>query len=213
MSTKIEVIEVHKYDQNFVKAVDLLTSEYDNKNRGGEYWIDRFTKSNKLDKIGFLLKVNGVLCGFLGIIGSDEIKGLSVWYVNPEYRRFSIDFLSIALSRLNGQLVNSSANPTAFRVFRHLGFSNFIEYIGIPKKLFGWLDFRELKVYNGNKYFVVYSENCSLIQLVYLVLSRRKLGFFIAKADYKLIKLKEINVLIKGGDYLFPMSIYGDRYE
>ncbi len=213
MIGKMEVIDVYKFDKHFKHVVDLLTSEYDYKNRGEEYWIKRFTNSKNLDKVGFLLKVNDVVCGFLGIIGSDEIKGLSVWYVNPKFRRFSIEFLSIALSRLNGLIINSSANPTAFKVFSYLGFFNFIEYIGFPKKLFGWLELRELEVYNGAKYFVVYSENCSLLQLVYLMLARRKFGFLLANDDNKLIQLKEINVLIKGGEYMFPMSIYGDRYE
>jgi hypothetical protein len=213
MSNKIAVIDVYINDEYFSKALDLLTLEYDYKNRGREYWFERFSKSTHLDKVGFLLEVNNVICGFLGVIGSIEIKGLSVWYVNSEYRRYSIEFLRIALSRLSGLIVNSSANPTAFRVFCHFGFINSFEYIGIPKKIFGWIGTRKLKLYDGMKYFVVYNENLSLFQLVFLIFSKMKLGFFLATDDTNLITLKIVNVLFKGGDYFFPLSICGDRYE
>jgi hypothetical protein len=63
------------------------------------------------------------------------------------------------------------------------------------------------------KYFVVYNENLSLFQLVFLIFSKMKLGFFLATDDTNLITLKIVNVLFKGGDYFFPLSICGDRYE
>ena len=209
----ISVIPVSRDEGSFASARVLLVENYDYKNRGSEFWNKRFLYNSRLSTIGFILVVDGVDCGFIGLIGNTDIVGLSVWYVQPEYRKYSIDFLNMVLARLNGLVVNSSANSIATRVFMGLGFSRKIEYFGIPRRLFGWQKLSLIRIYYGAKYFCVIDNNISLLQLAYLIIKNLKLGLILSNEISKVIVIKEIHVLFKGGDYFFPLSIYGDRYE
>jgi hypothetical protein len=209
----MKIIKVHKHSPLFLNAIDLLVFEYDFKNRGKKYWINRFTKSNDLDYIGYLLEIENNFCGFLGVIGSPSMIGLSVWYVNSKYRNFSLQFLINTLSLINSLTVNSSANTIAFNVFKKLGYVAYNEYIGFPKLLFGWIKSSDLKIYRGDKYICLYDKNISLIQLLIIMIRLRKIVFFLSDEYSNMFLIKRIPVLINGGIYSFPMSIYGDRFE
>jgi len=209
----MKIVKVHKHSFLFNSAIDLLVSEYDFKNRGKKYWIERYTKSNELDYIGYLLEIENRFCGFLGVIGSPSKIGLSVWYVNSNYRNFSLQFLVNTLSLIDSMTVNSSANTIAFNIFKKLGYVAYNEYIGFPKLLFGWIKSSDLKIYKGSKYICLYDKNISLIQLLLIMIRLRKIVFFLSDDYTKMFLIKRIPVLINGGVYSFPMSIYGDRFE
>lgn len=209
----ISVISVSRDECSFARARVLLVEKYDYKNRGPEFWNKRFLYSSRLSIIGFILVVDDVDCGFIGLIGDADIIGLSVWYVQPEFRKYSIDFLNTVLTRLNGLVINSSANPIATRVFLNLGFSRKIEYFGIPRRFFGWQELSRIRIYYGAKYFCVIDNNISLLQLGYLIIKNFKLGLLLSNDISKVIVIKEIQVLFKGGNYFFPLSVHGDRYE
>jgi hypothetical protein len=209
----MQIIKVYKNSSIFFNAIDLLVSEYDLKKRGSNYWINRYTKSNDLDYIGYLLEIDNNFCGFLGVIGSPSMIGLSVWYVNPNYRNFSLQFLVNSLTFIDCLTINSSANKIAYNVFKKLGFVDYTEYIGFPKLFSGWIKSSDLKIYKGSKYICLYDKNISFIQLLIIMIRLRKIVFFLSDDYTKMFLIKRIPVLINGGVYSFPMSIYGDRFE
>jgi len=209
----MEVLKVLKKSKLYDYAIDLLSNKYDWKNRGKEYWKKRFNK-NQLDFIGYILKIDNKYVGFLGVIGSLEKIGLSVWFVKENYRKYSISFLSNSLHQLNEKsVINSSPNPTALKVFLKMkGFKLENEYIGIPKKILGFSS-KTGNIYYGNKINVYFDKNVSLIDLIYLTLKKRKLTLALYNDPKTLVLKKKINVLYKNIKYNFPLSIYGDIFE
>lgn len=171
----MEVLKVLKKSKLFDSAIELLANDYDWKNRGKEYWKKRFEK-NQIDFIGYILKIDNKYVGFLGVIGSLEKIGLSVWFVKENYRKHSISFLSNSLHQLNEKsVINSSPNPTALKVFLKMkGFNLEHEYFGIPKKILGFSS-KTGNIYCGNKINVYFDKNVSLVDLIYLTLKKRKL--------------------------------------
>ena len=71
----ISVIPVSRDEGSFASARVLLVENYDYKNRGSEFWNKRFLYNSRLSTIGFILVVDGVDCGFIGLIGNTDIVG------------------------------------------------------------------------------------------------------------------------------------------
>tara|TARA_Y100001958_G_C21248633_1_gene581695 strand:- start:6553 stop:7185 length:633 start_codon:yes stop_codon:yes gene_type:complete len=210
----MDIIKVYKNSKYYNIAINILKDKYDKKKRGEQYWKKRYQKS-KLNYIGFLLKVESEFVGFLGFLGNKKIIGLSVWYVEPKYRKYSILFVSeVLIYEKNKSIVNSSPNPTALKVFKTLFKFNFkLEYIGLPRNIFGVSKIDYNQMYFGEKLIVNYNENISLIQLIYLTLRYKKICLALVKNSNSLFLKKNINILYRNISYHFPMSVNGDVYE
>jgi hypothetical protein len=210
----MEVLKVLKKSNLYDYAIDILSNKYDWKNRGKEYWKKRYNK-NQLDFIGYILKIDNKYVGFVGFVGNKDTIGLSVWYVDKSYRKFSLSFITkVMLFEKNRQIVNSSPNPVALKVFIQLfKFKMKHEFIGLPKKLFTFSTPSLNKVYFGEKLNVCYDKKVSIIHLIYLSLRYNKLCLGLYRDSSSLIVKKKINVLFKNMDYIFPTSIKGDIYE
>ena len=210
----MKIIKVNKKTKEHDIAINMVANNYDSKNRGENYWFNRFDKT-ELDYIGYLLVLNNNYIGFMGVIGSKEIIGLSVWYVELSQRKFSLPFVSLVMKDLSkNAVVNSSPNPIALKIFSKLyGFVHIKEYVGIPKSFFGFSKKKMSKLHIGNKINVCYSDNISIIELFFISLRHRKICVALVKNPKLLIKSKTINVLYRNLEYSFPLSIKGDIYE
>ena len=210
----MEVIKVYKNCDEYNDALNILTYRYDWKKRGKKYWNKRYSK-NKSEYIGYLLSIEKKYVGFIGFLGDSKIIGLSVWYVDPEYRKYSISFISKVLENESKKtIINSSPNSTAFKIFKNLfGFEFENEYIGVPKKILNFTKIDNNHIYFGEKLNVCYDKNVSLITLVFLTLKYKKLCLALVKNINVLIFKKKINILFKNTSYNFPLSIKGDVYE
>ena len=172
----MEVIEVTKTNNFYNNALDLLSDKYDKKNRGRKYWIDRYDKC-KSERIGYLLRIDLKFVGFLGLIGSEDIIGLSVFYVDKSFRNYSIPFLSIILNKLKKKaIINSSPNPIALKLFDKLyRFNLNNEFIGIPNRFFGFSQSFLNSFYFGKKLNVCYDNNFSIVALIYFTIKYKKI--------------------------------------
>ena len=116
----MKVVEVIKNSQYHNLVIDFILEQYDTKNRGRDFWLERFNKSN-LGKIGYTLEINSKIVGFIGLLYSNNLVGLSTWYVIESYRNYSVPFLSKVFNNLKKYpLVNSSPNPNALKKFKKL---------------------------------------------------------------------------------------------
>lgn len=210
----MEVLKVLKSSKLFDSAIDLLANNYDWKNRGKEYWIRRYEK-NKLDFIGYILKIDLKNVGFVGFVGNENTIGLSVWYVDQSYRKFSLSFIQkVMFFEKNRSIVNSSPNPVALKVFTQLfKFQIKHEFIGLPKKLIAFSNPSKDNIYFGDKLNVCFDKNVSIIYLIYLTIKHKRLCLGLFHDSSLLILKKKINVLFKNMNYEFPTSIKGDVYE
>lgn len=210
----MKVIKVEKNSYLFDVVIDLLVKHYDVKNRGQEYWIKRFSKLEP-SYVGYLLDIDSKYVGFIGVISSEAIFGLSVWYVRESYRNYSVAFMLKAIDDIgNAPIVNSSPNPTALKVFKRIkGFRCNEEFVGLPKRIFGYSNSAEDTLYRGNKYNVVYDKKVSLIDLVVISVKYKKICLALLGSEPEMLISKKINVLYKNISYKFPLSIYGDIYE
>ena len=210
----MKVIEVKKREALYEETIDLLINKYDKKNRGREFWISRFEKSES-NRIGFLLEIDSKLVGFLGLIKSNNIIGLSTWFVDESYRKHSMTFLSKIMNIIDKKkIINSSPNPIALKIFHKLyKFNLDNEFIGLPKKIFGFSKSYSKKFYFGKKINVCYDNKISILALVFYTIKFRKICVSLTNNNNKLLINKKINVLSKNIKYFFPLSIYGDIFE
>ncbi len=210
----MKVIEVRKGTVLFKEAINLLLNKYDRKNRSREFWISRFERSESI-RIGYLLEVQLELVGFIGLIESRNIVGLSTWFVDVTYRKFSLSFLSVVMNNIKERkIVNSSPNPIALKIFQKLyNFNLNFEFIGLPRKIFGFSNSSKDKIYFGKKINVCYENNISIFSILYFTFRYKKLCVALTESKNKLFFYKKINVLSKNIKYQFPLSICGDIYE
>jgi len=206
-----EIKKVYRDSDLYSAVIELLINDYDYKNRGREYWVSRY-ESSVLDYIGYSLIIGGKVTGFLGVIGGGSIVGMSVWFVKPDFRSYSIKFLAGVLELIDEPVINSSPNPIALKLFKKLGFSHNCEFIGIPWKFFGFKKLKNYHIYSGRKLGVVVGQ-ISLIGLLILSISRKKIHLKLHSKPDVFLFSKKVNVLNRGMIYSFPMSLYGDIYE
>ena len=208
------IIEVKKESAFYEEAIVFLTEKYDKKNRGRKFWINRFNKSES-NRIGFLLEIDSKLVGFLGFIESNNMIGLSVWFVEKSYRKNSISFLSEVMNVISkNKIINSSPNPIALKIFHKLyRFNLDCEFIGLPKNIFSFPNSYSPKLYFGDRINVCYDNNISILGLIFFTIRFKKLCVALSNDKKKLLINKKINVLSKNIKYSFPLSIYGDIYE
>lgn len=210
----MNIVKAEKQSELYGIAIELLSSHYDIKNRGEQYWTKRF-KNSELSHIGYLLKIENKYVGFIGVIGSEITIGLSVWFVKKRYRKYSLSFLLKTIDDIgNIPIINSSPNPTALKVFKKIkGFDYNNEFVGLPKKIFGYSKISNEYLFKGNKFNVIYDKNVSLIDLIISSIKHKKICLGLFKNTNGMLLLKKINTLHKNIDYKFPLSIYGDIYE
>lgn len=210
----MKVIEVKKRGALYEEAIDLLINMYDKKNRSRKFWISRFEKSES-NRIGFLLEIDSKLVGFLGLIESNNMIGLSTWFVEESYRKHSMTFLSEIMNIIDkNKIINSSPNPIALKIFHKLyKFNLDNEFIGLPKKIFGFSNSYSKKIYFGKKINVCYDNTISIFALIFFTIKFRKICLSLNSNNNKLLINKKINVLSKNIKYFFPLSIYGDIFE
>ena len=114
----------------------------------------------------------------------------------------------------NIPIINSSPNPTALKVFKRIkGFDYNNEFVGLPKKIFGYSKISNEYLFKGNKFNVIYDKNVSLIDLIISSIKNKKICLGLFKNTNRMLLLKKINILYKNINYKFPLSIYGDIYE
>lgn len=207
----LEIKKVYRDSDLYSAVIELLINDYDFKNRGRDYWVSRY-ESSALDYIGYSLIIGGKVTGFLGVIGGGSIVGMSVWFVKPDFRRHSIKFLVGVLELIDEPVINSSPNPVALKLFKKLGFSHNLEFIGIPRKLFGFKKRKNYQIYAGSKLGVVVGQ-ISIIELLFLSISNKKIYLKLHDKPEVFLFSKKVNVLSRGMSYSFPMSLYGDIYE
>lgn len=210
----MKVVEVIKNSQYHNLVIDFILEQYDTKNRGRDFWLERFNKSN-LEKIGYTLEINSQIVGFIGLLYSNNLVGLSTWYVIESYRNYSVPFLSKVLNNLKKYpLVNSSPNPNALKIFTKLyRFNHNIEYVGFPKLIFGFSNAFNNYFYFGKRLNVCFHKDISLFALIYFSIKYKKICLGLNDNKKKLIFGKKINVLCKNINYSFPLSFYGDIFE
>jgi hypothetical protein len=210
----MNIVKAEKQSELYGIAIELLCSHYDIKNRGEQYWTKRF-KNSELSHIGYLLKIDNKYVGFIGVIGSKITIGLSVWFVKTRYRKYSLSFLLNTIDDIgNIKIINSSPNPTALKVFKRIkGFDFNNEFVGLPKKIFGYSKISSEYLYKGNKFNVIYDKNVSLIDLIINSIKYKKICLGLFRNTNRMFLSKKINVLFKNINYKFPLSIYGDIYE
>ena len=187
----MKVLKVHKDSKLFKVSIKILNEKYDYKNRNSNFWVERYSKT-KLDYIGFLLKIENTYAGFLGVIGSSDRVGLSVWYVDPVFRKYSLTFLIKSINMLGTKsIINSSPNSTALKIFLKMkGFRLENEYVGIPKKIFGGFSSNK-NIYEGKRINVLYSKNPSIYDIVYLTLKNKKLTLALTPSSNSLFYKKK----------------------
>ena len=210
----MNIVKAEKQSELYGIAIELLCNHYDIKNRGELYWSKRFENS-QLKHIGYLLKIDNEYVGFIGVIGSESIIGLSVWFVKKSYRKYSLSFLLKTVDDIgNIQIINSSPNPTALRIFKRIkGFDFNNEFVGLPKKIFGYSKMSNEYLYEGNRFNVIYYENVTLLDLIIISIKYKKVCLGLFKNTNRMLLFKKINILHKNINYKFPLSIYGDIYE
>mgnify|MGYP001201448752 FL=1 len=210
----MKVIEVKKRGALYEETIDLLIKKYDKKNRSREFWINRFERSES-NRIGYLLEINLELVGFIGLIESNNMIGLSTWFVDGTYRKHSMSFLSRVMSSLKeSKIVNSSPNPIALKIFQKLySFTLNNEFIGLPKKILGFSKSYTRKIHFGEKINVCYDGHISLFAILFFTVKYKKICVALTNNKSKLFLNKKINVLSKNINYYFPLSIHGDIFE
>ena len=210
----IDVVEVKKEQKLYDDCMSFLAEKYDKKNRGIGFWKKRFENKTK-NRIGYALYLESNLVGFIGLIESEDMLALSSWFVLDEYRKYSMDFLRNVMSNIeNEKIVNSSPNPIAFKIFHKLYKFNFnIEYVGLPKKIFGYSKSYFNNFYFGKRINICYDNKVSLLALIFFTFRYKKLCLSLKQNKGKFFFQKKINVLHKNINYFFPLSIYGDIFE
>ena len=208
------VIEIRKRGPFYEDTLDLLNNKFDKKNRGRDFFINRFERS-KSERIGYSLQIDSQIIGFIGLIESNNMIGLSTWFVIEKYRKYSMSFLSKVMNIIKDKkIVNSSPNPIALKIFKKLyNFNLNNEFIGLPKKILGLPKSSSLKINFGEKINVCYGDNISLFTVLFFIFKYKKICVALTDDKNKLFLAKKINVLFKNVKYFFPLSVYGDIYD
>ena len=198
----------------FIKA---LVEDYTNaKGRKASYWKSRFQNTSFNLIAGVIVLNDSRIVGLLGCIERvDGICGLSVWWVEEAYRNKSIGLLSFVLRSLGDDvpIVNSSANPTASKVFERLkGWRKTEEFLGIP--YFSPAFPRRNNVVIRPRIGLVIDKQGGLLYLILQMIRHRKLVLSLSHSSKGLFFVKSIVVYYKNIEFTEEcISHYGDRYE
>lgn len=207
----VDVIFVYKETELYNRLLDYLVNQYDSRNRGLDYWNSRM-KERFSDDVGAVLfcKNKESIVGFLGqTVVCDDVRGLSIWAVEKNYRKFSIRLLTEVMNYNSDLvLVNSSPNSDVQKLFDRLPqFKYKKEFVGIPLKFYQ----RDIKILRRHRCNIVL--NGGFLNCILQSIAQRKLCLNLMNSESKYIAVKRINVYYTGLELRKNLAHYGDIFD
>ena len=146
--------------QDFDDVYPLL-KKFENTRMSKHQWAILFNHpwTHTQDHIGYLLKEDQAVVGFIGLIFSKRDENtqrcnMSSWIVDPVYRQHSLFLLLPILDLANTTLTNFTAIPDVAKILLKLGFQPLDEKIqfGISTPFFNFISARKFKFSTNPKY-------------------------------------------------------------